>query len=237
MKAARDLSYQQQYFERAAGGNVRLQPTTSPYALRHLERTLAHLQPEAGSTILEVGAGMGRFTSLLVERGLRVVASDLSDALLANLRARHAGLQTVACDVAAVADHLEQPFDRVVGFFMLHHLEDLDAVFAGLRRALRPGARVAFCEPNAYCPLYYVQIAVTPHMTWQGDGGVRHMRPSVVLGSLQRAGFVDTAVERYGFLPPFLYNRTLGARLDAALERVAPLAPVRAFQIFSARLP
>lgn len=195
----------------------------------------ADLRP--GLRILEVGAGLGRFTSLLLARGLDVVASDLSPTLLDALRVRHPGLETLACDAARIAEPASGTFDRVVGFFMLHHVSDLDGVFAGLRKVLRAGGRVAFCEPNAFCALYYLQIAFSREMTWRGDGGVARMRPAVVLGSLARAGFVETSALRYGFTPPFAYNRPLGRGLDRALEAIAPLAPFRAFQIFSARLP
>ena len=63
------------------------------------------------------------------------------------------------------------------------------------------------------------------------------MRPAVILRSMERAGFVDTRSELYGFMPPFLYNRDAGRRLDHALERVPLLEPARSCQIFSASVP
>ena len=60
------VSYQERYFDRDAGGNVRLEPTTSAYARRHLERAIAAADLRPGKRILEVGAGLGRFTSLLI---------------------------------------------------------------------------------------------------------------------------------------------------------------------------
>ena len=36
-------------------------------------------------------------------------------------------------------------------------------------RVLRPGGRVAFCEPVAWNPLYYLQIALTPGMSFSGE--------------------------------------------------------------------
>jgi SAM-dependent methyltransferase len=229
-------SYQRGYFQRSGDGNARLAPTASPYALRHLERVMEAGSLAPGLATLEIGAGLGRFTSLMLARGLDVTASDLSATLLDALRQRHPGVPTLACDAAEVANHVSRHFDRVVGFFMLHHLEDLDALFAGLRPVVAPAGRIAFCEPNAYCGLYYLQIAASREMTWRGDGGVRHMRPSVVLRSMERAGFAGAACERYGFTPPFLYNRPSGRRLDRALEAVPLLEPVLAFQVFTARV-
>ena len=69
-------AYQQTYFDRRGDGNVRLEPTSSPYVERHLARTLASLAASPGQKVLEVGAGLGRFTSLMLARGLDVVPSD-----------------------------------------------------------------------------------------------------------------------------------------------------------------
>lgn len=230
-------AYQQRYFDRTAADNVRLQPTESPYAQRHLERTLAVLQAAPKDRVLEVGAGLGRFTSLMLDRGLDVVASDLSDHLLEKLRARHPGLETIASAVESIPAQTSIVFDRVVGFFMLHHLADLTRVFTGLRQITRPGGRIAFCEPNAFHVPYYLQITFSRQMTWRGDGGVAKMRRNVVLRAMERAGFTDTQSELYGFAPPLIYNHPSGQRLDHALERIPLLTPVRAFQIFSASVP
>ncbi|HEV8549167.1 MAG TPA: class I SAM-dependent methyltransferase [Polyangiaceae bacterium] len=230
-------AYQRTYFKRKGRGNVRLEPTESPYVQRHLNHTLRALALKPEATILEVGAGLGRFTSLLLGRKLAVTACDLSPELLAHLVERHPGVATLACDVAEVAERTPARFDAVVGFFMLHHLSDLDGVFRGLSRVLLPGGRVAFCEPNAYHLPYYLQIALSRHMTFRGDGGVFNMRPGVVSRSLERAGFTDVRVERYGFAPPFVYNRASGRALDHALEALPLLERVRAFQIFSASVP
>jgi cyclopropane fatty-acyl-phospholipid synthase-like methyltransferase len=231
------VAYQRTYFDRRGDGNVRLEPTESPYVERHLNRTLRALDAAPGDRVLEVGAGLGRFTSLMLARGLDVIANDLSPELLAKISARHPGLTALACDVATLAEATELRFERAVGFFMLHHLSDLDAVFRSLRRALQPRGRVAFCEPNAFHLPYYLQIALSRHMTFRGDGGVLNMRPAVVLASMERAGFVSTQVERYGFSPPAVYNRVTGRALDHALEHVPVLERVRAFQIFSASVP
>ena len=68
---------------------------------------------------------------------------------------------------------LHGSFDVVTGFFVLHHLEDLDAAFAGGRQLARPGGRVVFIEPNAYFPGFYVQVTLTPGMSWKGGEGHR----------------------------------------------------------------
>ena len=97
----------------------------------------------------------------MLARGFDVTANDLSPVLLERLRAAvPRPIPTIACDIIDIAAHVDGPFDGVVGFFVLHHLRDFEAIFRALVRVLRPGGRVAFCEPVAWNPLYYVQNRV-----------------------------------------------------------------------------
>lgn len=234
--AAAHNDYQRRYYERREAPAILPRPDVD--VRRHADELLAAVPLSSGQRVLEVGAGLGRLTSLLIERGLDVVASDLSPVLLARLqRGASRPLGVIAGDVAELPRLTGERFDAAVGFFVLHHLFDLERAFAGVGAVLRPGAPVAFCEPNGWNPLFYVQIAVTPGMTWKGDGGVRRMRPAVVLAAMRRAGFADVGCARYGFLPPALVRRRAGRALERWLERRRVLEPVRAFQVFTGRVP
>jgi SAM-dependent methyltransferase len=224
---------QREYFERRE--KARMRPSGSPYINRHVDEMVraAGLRPE--NRVLEVGCGMGRYTIPLAERGLLPEGLDLSPVLLDRLREFDGGrhdIQLHASDVANPDPALRGRYDAVIGFFALHHMHDLTRCFAGMAGLLRPGGRIVFLEPNAFNPLYYVQIALTTGMTWQGDGGLTRMRPPVVLGAMARAGLANLSVERFGFFPPFLSNRRWGRRLEAILESVSLLNPVLPFQLF-----
>ena len=226
--------YQRQYYETRE--LPRMVPSGSPYVRRQLDRLAGVARLSKDARLLEVGSGLGRYTLPLLAQGFAVTAVDLSPVLLEKLRlkATSGDLETVACDIAEVAEHVDERFTQAVGFFTLHHVHDLDVVMRGLAQVLVPGARVAFCEPNAYNPLFYAQIFLTPGMTWRGDGGVARMRPRVVLGALERAGFTELGVERFGIFPPFLANKRLGGWLERRLDAGLPLRWLRAFQIFHA---
>lgn len=190
--------------------------------------------------VLEVGAGMGRFSLLLAERGYRVTALDLLPDLLERLRENRQRLGTgrgsvtaVCGDAAEVASVAAGPFDAAAGFFFLHHLPSVRALARGLSRVLAPGARAAFCEPNAFNPAFYLQVLLTPGMRWAGEKGIAKMRPGVLLPAFEEAGFEDVAIDRYGLFPPALANRRAGAALEGVLERLPPLEPVLAFQVVS----
>jgi SAM-dependent methyltransferase len=234
--AAAHNEYQRRYYE--ARESAAIGPRDTRYVRRHLHELLRAAHLPSGARVLEVGSGLGRFTALLMSEGLDVVASDLSPVLLARLRGNAARtLDVLEGDVAALPERTTERFSGALGFFVLHHLFDLDAAFRALARLLRPGAPLAFCEPNGWNPLFYAQIALTPGMTWKGDGGIRHMLPSVVLSAMRRAGFVDARCGRYGFLPPALAGHPAGRAFERALESASALEPLRAFQVFSARMP
>jgi 2-polyprenyl-3-methyl-5-hydroxy-6-metoxy-1,4-benzoquinol methylase len=234
---ARHNAYQQEYFVR--GRLPRLEPVATPYVLRQVEKVYRVLGLAPGDRLLEVGAGLGRHAIPMSQKGVSVVASDLSQQLIAQLEDNPAAsrVDTLVCDMESIAEATAERFPFAAGFFMLHHLHDLPLAFMSLRRALRPGAKVAFCEPNAYYLPFYLQVVLTPGMTLRGEPSLTKMRPSCVFPAMKSAGFVDLGVERYGFFPPLLANRRFGRVVERGLERL-PLPKVcRAFQIFYGRLP
>ena len=125
----------------------------------------------------------------------------------------------------------------MIGFFVLHHLLDFPTVFSALAQVVRPGGRIAFCEPVAWNPLYYLQVLLTPGMRFAGEPSLTAMRPGKILPAMTAAGFVDARAHGYGYFPPQLKNHPFGDRLEARLERFSWTPFPHAFQIFSASRP
>ncbi|MEZ5665778.1 MAG: methyltransferase domain-containing protein, partial [Burkholderiaceae bacterium] len=229
-------AYQRQYYD--TEDHARLALTDSPYVRNHVDRLWQALRLQGGESLFEVGAGPGKFSMVLARRDIHLVANDLSPVLLGKLASASGGrIETLCCDIRQVAGATEARFDHALGFFVLHHLSDFPAVFASLARVLRPGARVAFCEPVAWNPLYYLQILFTPNMRFAGEPALTQMRPGVILPAMRSAGFVDASATGYGYFPPFLKNLGPGDRLEQWMDRQSWIPIPHAFQIFSARLP
>jgi SAM-dependent methyltransferase len=99
---------------------------------------------DLGADVLEIGAGPGLVTDLLVERAPRVTAVELDTDLADALRARLADDPRVEV-VTADATALPLPSDRFSAaacFTMLHHIPDpdlQDRALAELARVLAPG--------------------------------------------------------------------------------------------------
>ena len=110
---------------------------------------------------------------------------------------------------------------------------DLHASFKAMEKLAKPGGIIAFLEPNAFNPLYYIQMLITPGMTWKGDKGVAKMRKSLIFNAMKSAGLKNLSVYRFGFFPPFLANQPWGGKLERILEKLPLLGPFLPFQLFT----
>jgi SAM-dependent methyltransferase len=235
--AAHNL-HQRTYFE----GTLKktMVPRPSPYVERQVRELIREARLSPGDRILDVGCGMGRYTLPLAGLGYRVEGLDLAPGLLARLGEYNGGRFDIplhAGDLLKMPAELGPSFDAVIGFFTLHHLHDIDRCCAALAGLLKPGGRLAFLEPNPYFPAYYLQILLTPRMTWKGERGLLKMRRGPIFAALRRAGFVNAKLGRFGLFPPLLANRRWGRLIEAAGEALISWSPFLAFQLFSAELP
>lgn len=110
---------------------------------------LAFAGVEAGQTVLDLGCGAGLDLVLAAERvgaGGRVIGVDMSEDMLARARANveRAGLANVELH-QAVIERLplgDASVDHVVSNCVINLSPDKPAVFAEIRRVLKPGGRM-----------------------------------------------------------------------------------------------
>lgn len=106
-----------------------------------------------GRRILEVGAGIGNITELLLARDETecVVASDLCADSLAMLHRRlgsDARLETAVWDANdPLPEALVERFDAIVSSNVLEHIRDDAAALDAMHRALVPGGRLCLLVP------------------------------------------------------------------------------------------
>ena len=218
---------------------VRMLPVDTPYVRRHFDEAARAIDLRSDDAVCEWGSGMGRFSRLFVERGCALTAVELSPQLAAVGReavADQPGARVEVGDILEIAARLDAHYTVVAGFFMLHHLGSVAPYLAAARRILKPGGRFVFVEPNPLNPLYAVQITCTRGMRWHEESGVYRMWPRTIARAAESAGFCDFQVHRYGALPRLPYNVAARLRMERWPEYVTP-APLRPFQVFSARLP
>lgn len=165
------------------------------------QRAAAHLLP-AGYTVADLGCGAGTFGHALAGPCDRLICVDRSQGMLQEAEKRlvssHPGtsieLRQGRLTELPIADG---EVNGVVCGLVLHHLPELDAPLAEMRRALAPGGAA-------------VVVELAPHReAWMREElGDRHLglEPSDVVAAFGRAGFEDVVLEplqdRYRPSPP-----------------------------------
>ena len=128
--------------------------------------------------------------------------------------------------------------DFVVGFFILHHLDDLSGTIAVASKLIGAGGGLAFLEPNRRNPLFLAQVLSCSDMSWREEKGMFKLSARGVCGAYREAGLAVDPVLRFGFFPPQLVNNFAWARrLEAGLEGVRVLDPLLPFLLMTASLP
>jgi SAM-dependent methyltransferase len=147
---------------------------------------------ELGDDVLEIGAGPGLVTDLLVERAPRVTAVELDPELAAALRARMAARPVEVLTADATALPLPSArFSAVACFTMLHHIPDPDGqdrALAEIARVLRPGGLLVGTDGKD-----------TPARRALHVGDVfTPIDPATLAARLTAAGFAEADVESTG---------------------------------------
>ena len=130
------------HFERVAGVYESLRTTDEAPV-----RTVGQFLPNRPVTGLDIGCGTGRYSRLLrgvLPDGSLLAASDVSAAMLAQLKAGHYGHARGVVPLQAAAEQLPlqaASLDLVTAFNCVHHF-DLGRFLAAVARVLRPGGQL-----------------------------------------------------------------------------------------------
>jgi trans-aconitate 2-methyltransferase len=105
---------------------------------------LARLELRGDELVLDAGCGSGRITEALVKRlpRGRVIAVDESPSM-ANAARRRLGVDADVRVIDLLELELEAPVDAILSTATFHWISDHERLFGRLRRAMRPGGRLA----------------------------------------------------------------------------------------------
>lgn len=111
------------------------------------------LQVDSGTSVLDVGCGVGRWSRLLASRGAQVTGVDLSPTMIAQARERtqEAGLSSRCRFLVQDSTLLDAggPFDLVLAVTMLQHILEPNAWRGAVQRMadhLAPAGRMVLLE-------------------------------------------------------------------------------------------
>jgi ubiquinone/menaquinone biosynthesis C-methylase UbiE len=118
-----------------------------------------------GKYIYDIGCGNGYMARKLANQGAKVFASDLSEKLIKIAKEKSKGLdiQYMTHDATDFSSYKDNFFDCVFMNMVIHYVEDLDKLFAGVNRVLKKGGKFVFSTSHFFRPGY-------PYSEWvEGD--------------------------------------------------------------------
>jgi trans-aconitate 2-methyltransferase len=166
-------------------------------------KVLDRLELRGDETVLDAGCGTGRVTAELAKRlpHGKVIASDVSENMIRSARETLSQFgKKVRFLPANMADlPLENEVDVIFSTAAFHWVEDHDALFRSLFRALRPGGKlVAQCGGGANLEKTYERAKQVIAEKREFAQYFRDFRepvhfasPEQTSGRLRRAGFAD----------------------------------------------
>lgn len=97
------------------------------------------VDPRSGQSILDMAAGTGSSTVAFARPGVRLVAGDFSEGMLAEGRKRHPEIEFVFADATKLPFKAKE-FDATTISFGLRNVVDVEAALSEMFRVTKPAA-------------------------------------------------------------------------------------------------
>lgn len=157
-------------------------------------------------TLLDVGAGTGRFTGLAHDAGWQVTAFDAAPEMLHIISERHPSVTTVEGRLGDPLPFDDASFDAIVAMRVVKYVADIEGALAELARVVAPGGSVLFDLANGRS---LARFGYPRH-------SVSFVTPGAVPELLARVGLHPVTTLPGPRLPHPLYRRLRSARAARA---------------------
>lgn len=109
-----------------------------------------------GKNIYDIGCGNGYMARKLSNEGANVLASDSSKELIkiAEEKSNGFNIQYLTHDSADFSSYKDKFFDCVIMNMVIHYVDDLDKLFAGISRVLKKDGKFVFSTSHFFRPGY-----------------------------------------------------------------------------------
>lgn len=170
---------------------------------------------QKGQSILDMAAGTGSSTVAFAGEGIRLVAGDFSEGMLAEGRKRHPEIEFVFAD-ATKLPFKNAEFDAVTISFGLRNVENVDQALTEFRRVTKPGGRLVICEFSKVrvpvlrsCYMFYLRrmLPLISRLASKTPEAYSYLAESIaawpnqeqLAKQIERAGFEKVSVKNLSF--------------------------------------
>jgi len=153
------------YFDNVAGQWDKMRESFFPVSVREKAMSVAAVLP--GKLAADIGAGTGFISEGLAGRGLRVIAVDQSEGILAEMKKKFAGNDAIDYRLGEVENLPidDESVDYVFANMLLHHAENPTAAIAEMARILRRGAVLVITDLDEH---RFEFLRTEQHDRWMG---------------------------------------------------------------------
>jgi ubiquinone/menaquinone biosynthesis C-methylase UbiE len=162
-----------------------------------------------GQNVCDIGAGSGRLTLPMAERGLTVVSTDISEEMIriGRRRAAKSGLQSRTTFVLADGERLpfrSAIFDAATCYGALHHVPNPGALVAEAGRILREGGRWFSYDPHRSKVRFLFDWAMRIRVLYQELANGNPLISADDAAAWCRRAGLSSDIKFHFFLPPHL---------------------------------
>jgi ubiquinone/menaquinone biosynthesis C-methylase UbiE len=134
------------YFDSVASQWDRMRQSFFSQAVRDKALAIADVKP--GKIAADIGAGTGFITEGLIEKGLKVIAVDQSEGMLAQMRRKFAWVEGLECRLGE-SEKLpldDGTVDYAIANMYLHHIPSPPKGIGEMARILKPGGKLIITD-------------------------------------------------------------------------------------------
>lgn len=154
-----------QYFGEVAHQWDKIRETFFSEAVREKAISIASVQPS--KLAADIGAGTGFLTQGLIQRGLRVIAVDQSEAMIKEMGKKFQGIDTIDYRIGE-AENLpieDKVVDYVFANMYLHHVENPPVAIKEMARILKLGGMLVITDLDEH---NFEFLKTEQHDRWLG---------------------------------------------------------------------
>ena len=197
--------------------------TESPISRQMSYKFIELLGLSSGSRLLEFGCGRGEWVIRLAKLGYQIDGFDISQKSVEKLKEyvvnlgleRQVNLFTADAQKDSSPNQLNQKYNTVFCYNLLHHVADITQVVENMVNASTKGGVVIAYEPNP-CPLF------DKRFNWNIEKGLLKTSPPAIKNIFEKSGLSNVEIIPWDYFPFISPEKTFNitGRLQSLLLKI-----------------